>query len=293
MNRKKLRANILLLLAALFWGSTFVAQRIAAGAIDPFPFQCLRCLLGALVLYACVPLFDRFLSRGAWSSRPLWLGGVLCGICLFASTNLQQFGISLGTTAGKSGFITALYIVLVPVFSIFLGRRSGLLVWISVVLAVAGLFFLCMTESLSQAVGDFVTLLCAVCFAVHILLVDKFSPGVDPIRLSCIQFLVCGLLSGAASLITGLPTGAQIAASWFPIVYAGVLSSAVAYTFQIIAQRNTDPAVASVLMSTESVFACLSGWIILGERLSGRELLGCALMFCAVLLSQRAPEKRA
>ena len=135
MNRKKLRANILLLLAALFWGSTFVAQRIAAGAIDPFPFQCLRCLLGALVLYLCVPLFDKYLSRGTWSSRPLWLGGVLCGICLFASTNLQQFGISLGTTAGKSGFITALYIVLVPVFSIFLGRRSGALVWISVILA--------------------------------------------------------------------------------------------------------------------------------------------------------------
>ena len=291
MNRKRLRANILLLLAALFWGSTFVAQRIAAGSIDPFPFQCIRCLLGSLVLYLCVPLFDKYWSRGSWSVRSLWIGGALCGLCLFASTNLQQFGISLGTTAGKSGFITALYIVLVPVFGVFLRRRSGILVWISVALAVAGLFFLCMNESFSLAIGDFITLLCAVCFAVHILLVDRFSPGVDPIRLSCIQFLVCGLLSGAASCITGLPTGAQIAASWFPIVYAGILSSAAAYTFQIIAQRDTDPAVASVLMSTESVFACLSGWIVLGERLSGRELLGCVLMFCAVLLSQRAPER--
>ena len=285
--KRRLRANVLLLLAALFWGSTFAAQRVAAGTIAPFPFQGIRCLLGAALLYLAVPALDRFLPGGTWRSRALWIAGLLCGLCLFSATNLQQFGISLGTTAGKSGFITALYIVLVPVFSIFLGRRSGALVWISVVLAVAGLFFLCMTESFSLAIGDFVTLLCAVCFAVHILLVDKFSPGVDPIRLSCIQFLVCGLLSGAASLITGLPTGAQIAASWFPIVYAGVLSSAVAYTFQIIAQRNTDPAVASVLMSTESVFACLSGWIILGERLSGRELLGCALMFCAVLLSQK------
>ena len=291
MNRKKMRANILLLLAALFWGSTFVAQRVAAGQIDPFPFQCLRCLLGSLVLYLCVPLFDKYMSRGSWSIRSLWVGGILCGLCLFASTNLQQFGIALGTTAGKSGFITALYIVLVPVFGVFLRRRSGILIWISVALAVAGLFFLCMNESLSLAIGDFITLLCAVCFAVHILLVDRFSPGVDPIRLSCIQFLVCGLLSGVASFFTGLPTSSQIAASWFPIVYAGILSSAAAYTFQIIAQRDTDPAVASVLMSTESVFACLSGWIILNERLTGRELLGCVLMFCAVLLSQRAPER--
>ena len=212
-------------------------------------------------------------------------------VCLFSATNLQQFGISLGTTAGKSGFITALYIVLVPVFGVFLRKRSGILVWISVVLAVAGLFFLCMNESFTLAIGDLFTLLCAVCFAVHILLVDRIGPGVDPIRLSCIQFLVCGLLSGVASCFTGLPTGAQIAASWFPIVYAGILSSAAAYTFQIIGQRDTEPAVASVLISTESVFACLSGWIVLGERLSGRELLGCALMFCAVLLSQRAPER--
>ncbi len=286
-----MRANFLLLLAALFWGSTFVAQRIAAGSIAPFPFQCIRCLLGALVLYACIPLLDRFLQKGTWSSRSLWLGGVLCGLCLFASTNLQQFGISLGTTAGKSGFITALYIVLVPVFGVFLRRRSGILVWISVALAVAGLFFLCMNESFSLAIGDFFTLLCAVCFAVHILLVDKFSPGVDPIRLSCIQFLVCGLLSGVGSCFTGLPTMEQIGASWFPIVYAGVFSSAMAYTFQIIGQRDTEPAVASVLMSTESVFACLSGWIILNERLTGRELLGCALMFCAVLLSQQSPKR--
>ena len=293
MNRKKLRANILLLLAALFWGSTFVAQRVAAGTIDPFPFQCIRCLLGALVLYLVIPFFDRFWEKGTWRGRDLWAGGLLCGLCLFASTNLQQFGIALGTTAGKSGFITALYIVLVPVFGVFLRRRSGLIIWISVALAVAGLFLLCMDESFSLAVGDLFTLLCAACFAVHILLVDHFSPGVDPIRLSCIQFLVCGLLSGVASCITGLPTGAQIAASWFPIVYAGILSSAVAYTFQIVGQRGTDPAVASVLMSMESVFACLSGWIILHERLTGRELLGCVLMFCAVLLSQRAPEKRA
>ena len=289
--KRRLRANVLLLLAALFWGSTFAAQRVAAGTIAPFPFQGIRCLLGAALLYLAVPALDRFTRGGSWRSRALWIGGVLCGLCLFSATNLQQFGISLGTTAGKSGFITALYIVLVPVFGVFLRRRSGPLVWISVALAVAGLFFLCVDESLSLAKGDFVTLLCAVCFAVHILLVDRVSPGVDPIRLSCIQFLVCGLLSCAASCFTGLPTAAQIAASWFPIVYAGVFSSALAYTFQIIAQRDTNPTVASILMSTESVFAVLSGWLVLGERLSGRESLGCALMFCAVLLSQ-LPDRR-
>ncbi len=284
--KRRIRANILLLLAAMFWGSTFAAQRVAAGSIAPFPFQGLRCLLGAALLYLCVPAFDRFNRQGVWRSRALWTGGLLCGLCLFSATNLQQFGISLGTTAGKSGFITALYIVLVPVFGVLLRRRSGPLVWIGVALAVAGLFFLCVDESFSLARGDLVTLLCAVCFAVHILLVDRISPGVDPIRLSCIQFLVCGLLSCAASCLTGLPTAAQIAASWFPIVYAGVFSSALAYTFQIIAQRDTDPTVASILMSTESVFAVLSGWLLLGERLSGRECVGCGLMFCAVLLSQ-------
>ena len=289
--KRRLRANILLLLAALFWGSTFAAQRVAAGTIAPFPFQGIRCLLGAALLYLAVPAFDRFGQKRTWRSRALWTAGLLCGLCLFSATNLQQFGISLGTTAGKSGFITALYIVLVPVFGVFLRRRSGALVWISVALAVAGLFFLCMDESFSLATGDFVTLLCAVCFAVHILLVDRVSPGVDPIRLSCIQFLVCGLLSCAASCLTGLPTAAQIAASWFPIVYAGVFSSALAYTFQIIAQRDTNPTVASILMSTESVFAVLSGWLVLGERLTGRESLGCALMFCAVLLSQ-LPDRR-
>ena len=289
--KRRIRANILLLLAALFWGSTFAAQRVAAGTIAPFPFQGLRCLLGAALLYLAVPAFDRLGQKRTWRSRGLWIAGLLCGLCLFSATNLQQFGISLGTTAGKSGFITALYIVLVPVFGVFLRRKSGPLVWISVALAVAGLFFLCMDESLTLAAGDFVTLLCAVCFAVHILLVDRISPGMDPIRLSCIQFLVCGLLSCAASCFTGLPTAAQIAASWFPIVYAGVLSSALAYTLQIIAQRDTHPTVASILMSTESVFAVLSGWLVLGERLSVREGLGCVLMFCAVLLSQ-LPDKR-
>lgn len=289
--KRRVRANILLLLAALFWGSTFAAQRAAAEVIAPFPFQGIRCLLGAALLYLAVPAFDRFGQKGVWRSRVLWIAGLLCGLCLFTATNLQQFGITLGTTAGKSGFITALHIVLVPVFGVFLRRRSGPLVWISVVLAVAGLFFLCMDESLSPAAGDLVTLLCAVCFAIHILLVDRVSPGVDPIRLSCIQFLVCGLLSCAASCFTGLPTAAQLAACWFPIVYAGVFSSALAYTFQIIAQRDTNPTVASILMSTESVFAVLAGWLVLGERLSAREGLGCALMFCAVLLSQLPDRK--
>lgn len=286
MNRSTLRANTLLLFAALFWGSTFVAQRVATQYLPPFPFQGIRCMLGAGLLYVVVIAFDRYGQKGSWKSRPLWIGGAICGVCLFASTNLQQYGLSLGTTAGKSGFITALYIVLVPVFGVFLRRRVGAGVWLSVALAVGGLYCLCMNESFSLRSGDFVTLLCAFCFALHILLVDRYSPDVDPIRLSCIQFLVCGTLSVLATLLTQVPPSEAFVRCWLPIAYAAIFSSAAAYTFQIIAQRDTNPTVAALLMSTEAVFGCLCGWIILGEHLTGRELAGCSLMFCAVLLSQ-------
>ncbi len=292
MNRTTLRANILLILAALFWGSTFVAQSVGADYLAPFPFQGIRCLAGALLLFPVIALFDKFGHGGSWRDRNLWIGGVICGLVLFASTNLQQFGLSLGTTAGKSGFITALYIVLVPIFGLFLKKRPSIWVWPGVALAVCGLYLLCMDESFQLALGDAMTLLCALCFALHILVVDRFSPNTDPIRLSCVQFLICGSLSLIAMFFTELPTLQAIRDCWLPLSYAAVFSCAAAYTFQIIAQRDTNPTVASLLMSLESVFACLSGWLVLQEKLNLKEGIGCILMFGAVILAQLPNPKK-
>ncbi len=291
MKHKTLRANILLLLAAVFWGSTFAAQRMSVDILPPFAFQGIRCTLGALVLLPVIALFDRFGQKGSWKIKKLWFGGIACGLVLFLSTNLQQYGLSLGTTAGKSGFITAMYIIIVPILSLFSGKKIGRWVWLSVLLSVCGLYLLCMKESFRLSVGDALTLGCAFCFALHILVVDLVSGDVDPIRLSCIQFLVCGILSAAAMSVTEIPTWQNVADCWFPLAYAAVLSSAVAYTFQIIGQRDTNPAVAAVIMSMESVFACLSGWLVLHEQLSLREGAGCAIMFCAVLLAQKPGKK--
>ena len=287
MSPRTLRANILLILAALFWGSTFVAQSIGADYLAPFAFQGIRCIAGALLLLPVIAIFDKFGLKGTWRDKNLWIGGCLCGLVLFASTNLQQFGLSLGTTAGKSGFITALYIVLVPILELFLKKKPSRWVWLSVAMAVCGLYLLCMDESFRLTLGDAMTLLCALCFSVHILVVDRFSPNTDPIRLSCIQFLVCGTLSVMAMLFTDIPTAKAIADCWLPLSYAAVFSCAAAYTFQIIAQRDTNPTVASLLMSLESVFACL----LLHERLTFKETLGCVIMFCAVILAQLPSSK--
>lgn len=223
--------------------------------------------------------------------RALLTGGICCGLALFVASNLQQIGIQY-TTVGKAGFITALYIVLVPVFGIFLKKRAGIRVWISVALAVAGLYLLCITDRLALGKGDILVLLCAVVFAVHILVVDHFSAKTDGVRMSCIQFLVCGLLSGVCMLFTEHPEVSLILQAWQPILYAGVFSCGVGYTLQIIGQKGTDPTVASLILSLESVVSVLAGWLLLGQRLSVRELGGCVLMFAAILLAQM-PERKA
>lgn len=292
MKHKTLRANIFLLLAAVCWGSTFAVQRMSVEYLPPFAFQGIRCILGALLLLPVIALFDRIGQKGNWKSKKLWYGGIACGLVLFLSTNLQQFGLSLGTTAGKSGFITAMYIILVPILSLFLGKKIRRWVWLSVILAVCGLYLLCVKESFGLSIGDALTLGCALCFAMHIIVVDLVNADVDPIRLSCIQFLVCGVLSILAMSVTDIPTWKNVADCWFPLAYAAIFSSAVAYTLQIFAQRDTNPTVAAVIMSTESVFACLSGWLMLNEHLSPREGIGCAIMFCAVLLAQLPGKKQ-
>ena len=225
-----------------------------------------------------------------WRQKELFVGGICCGVALFVASNLQQFGIKY-TTVGKAGFITALYIVIVPLLGIFLKKTVGLRVWISVVLAVAGLYLLCITDGFSISGGDFLVLLCALCFSVHILVIDYFSPRVDGVRMSCIQFLVCGLLSGVGMLFTEHFDLSAVLQAWMPILYAGVMSCGVAYTLQIVGQKGMNPTVASLILSLESVVSVLAGWLILGQKLSPRELSGCVLMFAAIILAQ-CPRKQ-
>ena len=299
--KRKSTNNFLLALTAFIWGSAFVAQSVGMDYLGPFTFNSIRCLMGGIVLIPVLLLFKRngrkksqeqvaeVAGAGIGSRKDLIVGGICCGLALAAGSSLQQIGL-VYTTAGKAGFITALYIVIVPVMGILLGKRVGLKVWIGVVLAATGMYFLCITEGFSIAKGDFFVFLCAAAFSVHILVIDYFAPKVDGAALSCIQFFVCGILCAVPMLVSEQPQISQIMEAWVPLAYAGVLSCGVAYTLQVVAQKNTDPAVASLILSLESVFSVLAGWVILGERLSGRELFGCALVFTAVILAQ-FPEK--
>lgn len=217
------------------------------------------------------------------------IGGIACGLLLFAASSLQQIGIQY-TTAGKAGFITAFYIVIVPVLGIFLKKKTGWKVWAAVVIALAGLYFLCMTEKFTVGKGDVLIFACALVFSVHILVIDHFSPKVDGVKMSCIQFFVCGIASLPFMFLLETPRAGAMLNGWMPLLYAGVLSCGVAYTLQIIGQKNVDPAIASLILSLESCFSVLAGWTVLGERLSMRESIGCTLMFAAIVLAQ-VPDK--
>lgn len=283
--------NILLALTALIWGSAFVAQSVGMDYLDPFTFNSVRSFLGGTVLLPVIFFMRRQRKKSdegkaeTGDRKTLVIGGICCGTALAAASSLQQIGL-VYTSAGKAGFITALYILIVPVLGLFFGRRAGMKVWIGVALAVAGMYFLCITDGFSISKGDFLVFLCAVIFSVHILVIDHFAPKVNGVSLSCLQFFVCGVLCAVPMLAQEQPRFGEILEAWMPLAYAGVLSCGVAYTLQVIAQKNTDPTVASLLLSLESVFSVLTGWVILGERLSGRELFGCALVFAAVVLAQ-------
>ncbi len=289
MNTRKLRGNLLLLLTAAIWGCAIVAQSVAIDAVGPFTFLCTRSLLGGLVLLPVIAVSGRKARNSPRTRNPrkTLTGGILCGAALFAASAFQQVGIQ-ETTAGKAGFITAMYMVLVPVFGLFLGRKAGKRVWVSVIAALAGMYFLCLFGEGSTGIGrgDLLEMVCAVFFAVHILIIDHFTGEADGIRMSCIQFFVCGLISLVFMLALETPSPAQILAAGLPIAYAGILSSGVGYTLQIVAQKDTDPTVASLLMSLESVFSLIAGWIILQQAMSGWELLGCVLMFAAIIWVQ-------
>ena len=294
---KKLRGNAMLLLTAFIWGVSFVAQSVGMEHVGPFTFNATRLLLGSAVL---LPLVWRNLSRarrpGSNGDPPapvpvktLLIGGSLCGLALCVASMLQQFGIQT-TTPGKAGFITALYIVIVPLLGLFLKKKPPVQVWIGVVLATCGMALLCINESLSISRGDFLILLCAFCFSFHILIIDYFSPKVDGVALSCVQFFVSGLICLVFALALEQPSWSQILDAWLPIAYSGVLSCGVGYTLQVVAQRDADPAVASLLLSLESVFAVLGGGVLLHQWLTVRELLGCVLTFAAIILAQLSPE---
>jgi drug/metabolite transporter (DMT)-like permease len=289
MNAKTLRANFLLLLAAFIWGLAFVAQKNGLDFLPPFAFNGLRFLLGGLVLLPVALL--RRPAEGTASGRSLWLGGLLCGVFLFLAASAQQIGL-LWTTAGKAGFLTALYVVIVPLLSTLLGKPVRPVLWLCIVLAVAGLYLLCLNGTWSVNRGDLLELFCALMFALHILVVDRVAPRADGIRLSCLQFWVCGLLSLPLILFVERPAPAAVSAAWIPLLYTGVLSCGVAYTLQVVAQKNTSPAVASLIMCLESLFALLAGFFILREPVSAREWLGAALLLAALVLAQLPSPRR-
>jgi drug/metabolite transporter (DMT)-like permease len=301
---KTIRANLLLLLTAMIWGSAFVAQDVAMDSMGPFTFNAVRMALAVLALLPSISLLDRIAKKRnpgreirtlktmtKDQKRRLLTGGLVCGLVMSGGVAFQQYGL-LYSSAGKAGFITAMYIVLVPLTGIFFRHRVRLMVWGAVALCLAGLFLLCVTEALTVGLGDMYLLIGALFFTAHILVIAHFSPRTDGVRMSCLQFAVAAAVFGVLTLLFERPSLGDILAGWAPIVYAGILSCGVGYTLQIVAQRDTAPTIASLLMSLESVFAVLAQWVILGDLLSTRELLGCLLMFAGIVLSQLPQRKQ-
>lgn len=285
--KQKLRGILALMIATVIWGSAFIAQSVGMDHIGPMTFQSARCLLGAAFLVPVVFLFDK--DKGQffrnWGNPKLWKAGIVCGAALFVAAGLQQVGL-VYTTAGKAGFITAMYIVLVPILGIFLGKHPSPACWFSVALAVVGLYLLSCMGAASINIGDICMLGGALGFAVQITLIDRMAGSLDGLRLNCIQALVCGLISAVIMFLTEEPDVQNILACWLPIGYAGILSMGVAYSLQIVGQKRLDPTPASLIMSLESVFAALCGWLFLNETMTFWEMTGCALVFTAVILSQ-------
>ncbi|MGN0878658.1 MAG: DMT family transporter [Oligosphaeraceae bacterium] len=291
---------VLLLLTAIIWGFAFTAQKSGMEHLEPIAFNCLRSYIGAIFLIPCTMLLALMKPKNEQtSSQPKrsfayeLFAGLCCGAVLAAASTAQQIGVKF-SSAGKAGFITACYIILVPIFGLLLKKACSWLLWLAVALAVVAMYLLCMTDdTFSIGKGDAFVLLCAVLFALHIIVVDHFATRTDGVRLSCLQFFVVGLVLTPPMLVAeGLPTWASISACAIPLLYAGVMSCGIAYTLQILGQRDFNPTIASLLMSLESTFAVLGGWLLLGEQLSARQLIGCAIMFVAIILAQIPAPKR-
>ena len=288
----KLKNSLLLLLTATIWGVAFVAQSAGMDYVGPYTFNFARCIIGGLVLIPLIFVMDKGKAAVPEGKAPrentkmLVAGGICCGVALCLASNFQQFGIQY-TTVGKAGFITACYIVIVPILGLFFGKKCSPLIWVAVILSVVGLYRLCMTgggEGINR--GDLLVLVCAFLFSIHILVIDYFSPMVDGVKMSCIQFFVSGLLSGIAMLIWEKPDMGQLLAAWAPVLYAGVMSCGVGYTLQIVGQKGVNPTVASLILSLESSISVVAGWVILGQKMNGQQIQGCVIMFAAILLAQ-------
>ncbi len=315
-NSKQIKSSLLLLLASIVWGAAFVAQSLASNSVGTFSFNGLRFIIGGLCLLPFLKgrssdAVDGYSETSAsmesaagksfpkmklsFTSRS-FVGGAICGIALFLASTFQQAGIALGASAGEAGFLTACYIVLVPILGIFIGRKCSFLVWPAVVLALLGLYLLCIPTfgaGIALSAADLSLLMCALLFSVQILCVDRYAPMMNPVALSCVQFFVCGAISFAAALIFELlpnpsawVASLSSASAWIAILYTGIFSCGVGYTLQALGQRSLNPALASLIMSLESVFSTIFGWLILHQTMTGKELFGCALIFAAVLLAQ-------
>ncbi|MDO4939536.1 MAG: DMT family transporter [Lachnospiraceae bacterium] len=283
MNRN-LKGSFMLLITAIIWGFAFVAQSVGIDQVGPFAFNGIRCIIGGLVLIPVILIINRGNIKKVLTKDAL-MGGFFCGLCLFTASMFQQWGI-MESTVGKASFITALYVVIVPVLGVFVGKKVSLKVWIGVAVSLLGLYLLCMTDSFSLSRGDMFLLICAVCFSVHILIIDYYSPKADGVVISCIQFFVTGILSLIVMAFVENPTPEMIYSGRWSILYAGVLSCGVAYTLQVVFQRDVEPTAASLILCLESVFGVIGGWLLLGQTLSMREILGCILMFIAIVLAQ-------
>ena len=294
-NNKRMLGNALLMLTAMIWGTAFVFQRVGMESIEPITFNAARMALAAVAVGAvsAMPIASEKEKLASYTVKECAeyrkntiIGGICCGTFLAAASIFQQMGV-VYTTAGKAGFITAMYMLLVPVINfVFFKKRNSWIVWLAVLLGVVGMYLLCMTGSFSLGRGDTLVCICAVLFSGHILCCDHFVKLGNPIRISAIQFATCTVISAVAALILEEPSWAKIASAAIPILYCGIVSGGIGYTLQIVAQKFTDPTVASLLMSLESVFAVIAGAILLGERMTSRELLGCVIMFAAIVLVQ-------
>lgn len=292
--QRSLRSSAMLTLTALIWGVAFVAQSEGMNYVGGFTFNACRFIVGGVVLIPCIFFLRRIngdqraqLTRAEQAQRRKTgiIGGICCGVFICLGSTLQQFGIAQ-TTVGKAGFITSLYIIIVPILGLFLRKKVGLNIWASVGIAAAGMYLLCITEGFAISRGDFLVFLCAIGFSLHILVIDYFSPKADGVVISCIQFFTAGIISCVFMFLFERPTWDAVTAAWAPVLYAGVMSCGVGYTLQVVAQKDVEPTIASLIMSLESVFSLLAGWVLLGQKMSPKELSGCVLVFGAIVLAQ-------
>lgn len=318
MKTHKIRNTIFLFLTAMIWGAAFVAQSVSMDYIGPFTFICLRSVIGGLFLIPVIMVIDNIRKKGqkeslnatnangslgsfknaqaenqklSWKNKKLLESGIVCGIFLFLANCFQQTGIQY-TTVGKAGFITTFYIIIVPIVGLFFKKYCGILTWIGVVIALAGLYFLCITEKMTIQRGDALILCCSFLYTGQILAIDHYNPFVDGVKMSCIQFLTGGVLGAIFMFLFESPNMAMILSAAGPILYTGIMSTGVAYTLQIVGQKGLNPTVAALIMSLESVFSALSGYLFLHQILTTRELIGCILMFIAIVLAQLPDVRR-